>query len=63
VSHRREPTPLRAHERLASGTFVSRILGPAAGDAVAAVLGTTGLAADAFGHTLPNQINLLVAGG
>ena len=55
----------RTSALMASGTFVSRILGLLRATLLAAVLGTTGLAADAFSvaNTLPNQINLLVAGG
>lgn len=55
----------RASALMASGTLVSRILGLVRATMLVGVIGGTGLAADAFSvaNTLPNQINLLVAGG
>jgi len=55
----------RASALMASGTLVSRVLGLLRATMLVGVIGGTGLAADAFSvaNTLPNQINLLVAGG
>ncbi len=59
------PSLGRASALMASGTLVSRILGLVRAAMVVAVFGLSGLAADAFSvaNTLPNQINLLLAGG
>ena len=59
------PSLGRASALMASGTLVSRILGLVRATMLVGVIGGTGLAADAFSvaNTLPNQINLLVAGG
>ena len=50
---------------MASGTLVSRILGVVRQSMLGIVIGITGLAGDAFSvaNTLPNSINLLLAGG
>ena len=55
----------RASALMASGTMVSRVLGMVRAALLVVVIGGTGLSADAFSvaNTLPNQINLLVAGG
>ena len=55
----------RSSAIMASGTLVSRVLGLVRTQQLAAVVGVTGLTADAFSvaNTLPNNINLLVAGG
>lgn len=55
----------RASALMASGTMASRVLGLVRAALLVTVVGGTGLAADAFSvaNTLPNQINLLLAGG
>lgn len=55
----------RASALMASGTLASRILGVVRQSMLGVVIGITGLAGDAFSvaNTLPNSINLLLAGG
>ncbi len=55
----------RSSAVMASGTLVSRVLGLIRTSQLGYVVGVTGLSADAFSiaNTLPNNINLLVAGG
>jgi putative peptidoglycan lipid II flippase len=55
----------RAGAVMASGSFVSRILGLVRAALLTGVIGTTGYAADAFtiANNLPNQFYLLIAGG
>lgn len=55
----------RSSAIMASGTFVSRVLGLIRTSQLGYVVGVTGLTADPFSvaNTLPNNINLLVAGG
>lgn len=55
----------RASALMASGTLVSRVLGVVRQSMLGIVIGITGLAGDAFSvaNTLPNSINLLLAGG
>lgn len=50
---------------MAAGTLTSRILGLVRVSLLAGIIGTTGLAADAFAiaNTLPNQFYLILAGG
>jgi putative peptidoglycan lipid II flippase len=50
---------------MASGTFVSRVVGLVRAALLTGVIGTTGYAADAFttANTLPNQFYVLIAGG
>lgn len=58
-------TVARSSAVMASGTLVSRVLGLIRTSQLGYVVGVTGLSADAFSiaNTLPNNINLLVAGG
>jgi putative peptidoglycan lipid II flippase len=55
----------RAGAVMASGTFVSRLLGLVRAALLTGVIGTTGYAADAFttANTLPNAFYILIAGG
>ena len=55
----------RSSAVMAGGTTASRLLGFVRATMLASVIGTTGLAADAFdvANTLPNQFYLLLAGG
>ncbi len=55
----------RSSALMASGTLVSRVLGLIRASQLAAVIGLTGLSADAFSvaNTLPNNFYLLLAGG
>ena len=55
----------RAGAIMASGSFVSRLLGLVRAALLAGVIGTTGYAAEAFtvANNLPNQFYLLIAGG
>ena len=63
------PTPRqsvgRAGAVMASGTFVSRVVGLVRAALLTGVIGTTGYAADGFtaANTLPNSFYLLIAGG
>ncbi|HET9020916.1 MAG TPA: lipid II flippase MurJ [Ornithinibacter sp.] len=65
--HRRERRQSvgRAGAVMASGTFVSRVVGLVRAALLTGVIGTTGYAADAFttANTLPNQFYVLIAGG
>ncbi|MFC8502948.1 murein biosynthesis integral membrane protein MurJ [Pedococcus sp. NPDC057267] len=60
-----ESSLARSSAVMAGGTVVSRALGFVRATMLAAVIGTTGLAADAFdvANTLPNLFFLLLAGG
>jgi putative peptidoglycan lipid II flippase len=60
-----ESSLARSSAVMAGGTVVSRALGFVRATMLAAVIGTTGLAADAFdvANTLPNLFYLLLAGG
>ena len=55
----------RAGLVMAAGTLTSRVLGLIRVSLLGGIIGTTGLAADAFGvaNTLPNQFYLILAGG
>ncbi len=55
----------RAGAIMASGSFVSRVVGLVRAALLTGVIGTTGYAADAFtiANNLPNQFYLLIAGG
>ncbi len=55
----------RSSALMASGTMVSRVLGLIRASQLAAIVGLTGLTADAFSvaNTLPNNFYLLLAGG
>ena len=55
----------RSSAVMASGTIVSRVLGMVRATMLGAVIGMTGLSADAFqvANTLPNLLFLLLAGG
>lgn len=71
VAHARPAYPsgaarlLRSSAVMAAGTVVSRILGMVKSAALAAVIGLTLVASDAFdvANTLPNQLYLIIAGG
>ncbi len=59
------PSVGRAGAVMASGTFVSRVVGLLRTSLLLGVIGTTGFTADAFtiANTLPNTFYLLIAGG